>query len=32
MSYLNIIEILNKIDKKILDAKLVTYLEEIKNS
>ena len=32
MNYLNIIEILNKMDKKILDAKLVAYLEEIRNS
>lgn len=32
MTYLNIIEILNKMDKKILEAKLITYIEELKNS
>ena len=31
MNYLNIIEILNKMDKKILEAKLVTYIEELKS-
>ena len=30
MNYLNIIEILNKMDKKILEAKLITYIEELK--
>ena len=30
MNYLNIIEIFNKMDKKILAAKLITYIEELK--
>ena len=30
MNYLNIIEILNKMDKKILEAKLITYTEKFK--
>ena len=30
MNYLNIIEILNKMDKKVLEAKLITYIEEFR--
>ena len=32
MSFLNIIEILNKMDKKVLEAKLITYTDKFKNT